>query len=72
MTTPLFESLLRVDEAAALLGGMHTKTLMRKARLKEVPAIKIGRCWFFRASALDKWIELQSQTHRPCLTERLQ
>ena len=72
MTTQDFEPLLKVEEAALLLGGMHPKTLMRLARLGEVPAIKIGRCWFFRASALNDWIGLQSQSHRPCLTERIQ
>lgn len=65
-----FEPLLRVEEAATLLGGMHPKTLMRLARLGEVPAIKIGRCWFFRASALNDWVDVQSQPHRPCHTER--
>lgn len=72
MTTTNFEPLLRVEEAALLLGGMHAKTLMRLAREGDVPAIKIGRCWFFRASALDDWVGLQSQTHRPCHTERIQ
>ena len=72
MTTQDFEPLLTVAEAALLLGGIHPKTLMRLARLGEVPAIKIGRCWFFRASALNDWIGLQSQSHRPCLTERIQ
>jgi excisionase family DNA binding protein len=70
--TAAFEPLLRVEEAALLLGGMHPKTLMRLARLGEVPALKIGKCWFFRASALNAWVDLQSQPHRPCLTERIQ
>jgi hypothetical protein len=72
MTNQNFEPLLRVEEAALLLGGMHPKTLMRFARLGEVPAVKIGRCWFFRASALNLWIDVQSREHRPCLTERIQ
>ena len=38
-----FEPLLTVAEAALLLGGMHPKTLMRLARLGEMPTIKIGR-----------------------------
>jgi excisionase family DNA binding protein len=68
MNNPNFEPLLQADKAAVLLGGMHPKTLMRLARIGDVPAIKIGRTWFFRASTLDEWI--QSQQHRPCLTER--
>jgi excisionase family DNA binding protein len=60
-----------VSEAANLLGGLHPKTLMRLARNGEVPAIKIGRSWFFRASSLSTWVDVQSQPHRPCHTERL-
>jgi excisionase family DNA binding protein len=70
-SSQVFEPLLRVEEAATLLGGMHPKTLMRLARVGDVPAIKIGRCWFFRASALNAWVDVQSQPHRPCHTERL-
>jgi excisionase family DNA binding protein len=66
--TTEFEPLLQAGKAAVLLGGMHPKTLMRLARIGEVPAIKIGRTWFFRASTLDAWV--QSQQHRPCLTEK--
>ena len=51
-----------------LPGGLHPKTLMRLSRAGEVPAITIGKCWFFRASALNIWIDAQSE-HRPCLTE---
>ena len=72
MTTQNFEPLLQADKAAVLLGGMHPKTLMRLARIGEVPAIKIGKTWFFRASTLNQWIELQSGQHRPCHTERAQ
>jgi excisionase family DNA binding protein len=64
-----FEPLLRVSDAAQLLGGMHSKTLMRLARNREVPGIKIGKCWFFRASSLNEWIRVQFSQHRPCLTE---
>jgi len=68
-----FEALLRAEQAAALLGGMHPKTLMRLARAGGVPAVKIGKCWFFRASTLDAWVnsQVQSAQHRPCPTERI-
>jgi excisionase family DNA binding protein len=66
-----FEPLLSVQDAAQLLGGMHAKTLMRLARSNEVPAIKIGRHWFFRATSLNEWIDAKC-AHRPCLSERIQ
>jgi excisionase family DNA binding protein len=50
-----FEPLLDAEEAAAYL-RVHPKTLMRMARNGEVPAIRIGKYWRFRASALDAWI----------------
>ena len=70
-----FEPLLRTAQAADLLGGMHVKTLMQMARKRRVPAHKIGRFWYFRASELNDWLNssctesrsrLQS-SHRPCL-----
>ena len=65
-----FEPLLHVEEAAKLLGGMHPKTLMRFARAGEVPAVKLGRFWFFRASSLNRWIELSSnEPSVPCQKE---
>lgn len=51
-----FEPLLDSRQAAALL-RMHPKTLLSKARKGEVPAIHRGRLWWFRASALNAWIE---------------
>lgn len=56
-----FEPLISVTEAAALLGGLHPKTLQRMARLGQIPAYRVGRRWYFRASELDKW--LNSQPH---------
>ena len=70
-----FEPLLSTAQAADLLGGMHVKTLMHMARKRRVPAHKIGRFWYFRASELNDWLNsscigspsgLQSN-HRPCL-----
>jgi excisionase family DNA binding protein len=56
MTEAFFEPLLSADQAANLLGGIHPKTLMRKARNGEVPGYQISRSWFFRASELDNWL----------------
>ena len=63
-----FEPLLNDAQAACLLGNIHPRTLQRLARERVVPAIKIGRFWFFRASALNEWIDVQSQ-HRPCFSK---
>lgn len=50
-----FERLLSLEEAAELL-GIHPETLRRMAVRGEVPALKVGRFWKFRASALDEWV----------------
>jgi excisionase family DNA binding protein len=56
-----FEPLINEKEAAALLGGLHPKTLQRMARTGRIPAYRVGRRWCFRVSELDKW--LKSQPH---------
>ena len=71
MTPQTFEPLLSAEQASQLLGGMHPKTLMRLARSNEVPAVKIGRYWFFRATSLNEWIDAKC-SHRPCLSEGIQ
>lgn len=63
-----FEPLLNDREAAQLLGDMHPRTLQRLARTGVVPAIKIGRFWFFRASALNAWVDVKCD-HRPCFSQ---
>jgi excisionase family DNA binding protein len=64
-----FEPLLNDSQAAQLLGNMHPRTLQRLARTGIIPAIKIGRSWFFRASALDAWVNSQVESvHRPCFS----
>jgi excisionase family DNA binding protein len=64
-----FEPLLDEVQAGELL-GLHPKTVQRLARQEELPAIRVGRYWRFRASALNVWIDVQS-TGQP-LTERTQ
>ena len=64
-----FEPLIDVATAAALL-KLHPKTLQRMARGGDVPAVRIGRFWRFRASQLDSWIESQVDSNRqPCRSE---
>ena len=56
-TAGSFEPLLNVNDAAKLLGGIHPKTLMRRARAGDVPGYQISRSWFFRVSELDVWLQ---------------
>jgi len=49
---PEFEPLLDSEEAAALL-RLHPETLKRRARRGEIPGVKFGKVWRFRASALE-------------------
>lgn len=65
-----FEPLMSAVEAAQFLGGLHVKTVQRMARRGELPAYRIGRYWFFRASALDQWLKLQSQCQNPLAQTR--
>lgn len=65
----VFEPLLSDTQVSQIL-GLHAKTVQRMARRGELPAIRIGRYWRFRASALNRWIEVHS-TCQP-LTERTQ
>jgi excisionase family DNA binding protein len=53
---PVFERLLNLHEAAALL-EMHWKTLEAMARKGTVPAFRVGGRWRFRASLLNAWLE---------------
>jgi excisionase family DNA binding protein len=55
-----FEPLLSPVDAAALL-GCHPKTLIRLARNHEVPGVRIGKHWRFRASMLDTWLITQAR-----------
>jgi excisionase family DNA binding protein len=51
-----FEPLIDSEEAAALL-GIHAKTLIRLARERKIPAVRLGRLWRFRTSAMETWIQ---------------
>ena len=52
----IFEPLLDLQEAALVL-GMHWKTLEIKARQRRVPAVKVGKRWRFRLSSLNNWLD---------------
>jgi excisionase family DNA binding protein len=60
------EPLIGAEQAAKLL-SVHPKTVKRLAAEGCVPAMKIGKLWRFRASALDSWMESQIQcAGHPC------
>jgi excisionase family DNA binding protein len=48
--------LLNPREAAAYL-GLKLDTIYKKARLRELPSVKVGRCLRFDKNALDRLIE---------------
>jgi len=51
-----FEPLLDSHEVAKLM-GVHPETVKRRARAGEIPGIKLGKLWRFRASALDSHVQ---------------
>jgi excisionase family DNA binding protein len=64
------EPLIGAEQAAGLL-SIHPKTLKRLAAEGRIPAMKIGKLWRFRASALDTWMKSQIQCGRhPCPFEK--
>jgi excisionase family DNA binding protein len=64
--TVLFEPLLDDKQAGEML-GLHPKTLQRLARRGEIPAVRIGRYWRYRASVLNEWIEVNSSGQPACV-----
>jgi excisionase family DNA binding protein len=63
------EQLLTSNEAARIL-RIHPKVLERKAKAGEIPALKVGKFWRYRASALELWVETQIHSKcQPCRIE---
>ena len=48
--------LLNVEEAAAYL-GLKVDTIYKKARLRELPCVKVGRALRFDVKALELFVE---------------
>jgi excisionase family DNA binding protein len=62
------EVLLTSKEASLVL-KIHPKVLERMAKRGEVPALKVGKFWRYRATALDAWINSRLQSgSQPCRT----
>jgi excisionase family DNA binding protein len=51
--------LLKVGEAARFL-GLKVDTVYKKARLREVPSVKVGRSLRFDLYALERFVEQHS------------
>lgn len=66
---PLFEKLLKQEEAAELL-GIHPETLRRMAVRGEIPALKVGRFWKYRGSALEVWVRARLKYSRLSCREK--
>ena len=56
LNDPIGRRLLNVREAAQYL-GLEVDTIYRKARLREVPCVKVGRALRFDVKALEQFIE---------------
>jgi excisionase family DNA binding protein len=50
------QRLLKAEDAAEYL-GLQTDTVYRKARLRELPSVKVGRALRFDVEALRRFIE---------------
>lgn len=48
--------LLNVEEAAGYL-GLRVDTVYKKARLRELPCVKVGRALRFDLKALERFVE---------------
>jgi excisionase family DNA binding protein len=63
------EVLLTSKEASQVL-KIHPKVLERMAKRGEVPALKVGKFWRYRATTLDAWINSKLQSNgQPCRIE---
>ena len=64
--TEVLEPLLNSKQVGEIL-GMHPKVVERMAKRGEVPALKVGKFWRYRASALYGWITSRLQSNcQPC------
>lgn len=63
------ERLLTNKEVGKVL-GIHPQVVNRMAARGELPALKVGKYWRYRASALDGWINSRLQSGcQPCPVE---
>lgn len=63
MAANSIEPLLDSKQVGQVL-GIHPKVVERMAKRGELPALKVGKFWRYRASALDAWINSRLQSDR--------
>ncbi len=64
------EPYLEVTEAAEYL-RLHVETVRRMSREGTIPAVKFGRSWRFKVSALDEWACQTPTVSSPTLVPRV-
>lgn len=63
-TTTPFEPLLDAKEVSRLL-GLHPRTILRLAKLGQLPGIRYARHWRFRRADIAAWVEFQATPTPP-------
>jgi excisionase family DNA binding protein len=58
-----FDPLLHPRDAGQYL-GVHPKTVIKMARLHQLPALRLGKHWRFRAVDLTAWAAEQVESNR--------
>src|SRR5271157_1626861 len=62
------EPLIDAYEAAQIL-RLHPVTVREMAARREIPGLKIGKVWRFRASSLDEWVNSRLAQLPRCLAD---
>jgi excisionase family DNA binding protein len=62
------EPLLTSEEVGKVL-GIHPKVVERMAKRRDLPSLKVGRFWRYRASALDGWINSRLKSESPTVLQ---
>jgi excisionase family DNA binding protein len=55
-SAPALEELLGAKKVAEVLGETE-EWVYRQAKAKKIPSIKLGKCWKFSPSQLQKWLD---------------
>ena len=66
---PMLNDVMTVSEVAEYL-RVNPQTVYRKAKVGELPAVRIGRAIRFRRAELDQWMKTVSFGPRVSVTEK--
>lgn len=58
VNTPMYEPVVGAEEVAEML-NCSSKTVLRLAKSRKIPAVQIGSLWRFRRSVIDRWLSVQ-------------